>query len=380
MAKLPEPSGLARALPSALAQAGGAATISGIERNLHAGNSSGEANDQQWAYLREAFAQAIEMLVRSEVIHRDGDSITLTDKGWAQSRALDAADGGGESARPASSAPEPGAMIDLSDAKPYVSHQLRDGTKVMGYLRDDAQKYHGRPYVPPASDLLDALYRAEIDGVRVSEGLFSALREVGVTQGATDVLTGKCGVRIPGLGRAEPSRHPVGKPGRKPGLSWPRLVCEVLGELGDHADWPTIAESVGHQPLAEEHRSWREEVRQALRNNTVPKGHQYFDIAELGGTAIYTLTEQGKRLAAKRSEDDRAPTLSKLFAKAIALDDDSLTDYELYALLHLAAELGKPNVVQAIYQRLPEAFPDEDRYYMAGHLLDRAEEVRKATG
>lgn len=168
-----------------------------------------------------------------------------------------------------------------------------------------------------------------------------------------------------------------GRPGRRTGMTWERLLCEVLGELGGHADWAAIAEAVAKHPAASQYRAWREETRQALRNHTSPRGRSYFDVAELGDAAVYTLTDAGKRLAAKRSEDDRAPTLSKLFAKAVAADDASLTDFELYALLHLAAELGKPAEARAIYQRLPENFPEEDRYYMAGHLLDRAEEVQK---
>lgn len=73
-----------------------------------------------------------------------------------------------------------------------------------------------------------------------------------------------------------------------------------------------------------------------------------------------------------------APTLSKLFSKVVSHDDDSkLTDFELYALLHLAVELGKPAEARAIYHRLSENFPDEDRYYLARHLLDRADELRE---
>jgi hypothetical protein len=385
-----QPADIARVLPAALADAGGSVTLQGLEESLGPGGKikiSGMSTDQQKDYLREAFQQAIEILVRSgSAEHRD-DRVFLTDRGWAQARALGVVtpiSGQPSPQHVAANAAPVGPIIDVSQAEPYVrfTHQ---GVVVMGYLRDGVERYQGQPFVPPASALVDLLYRAEVDGVRSSDGLYTTLREMGVFASAVDILQRKCNVRLPGFEKEVRGSRGVavghvgrgGMPTRRTAVTWERLVCEVIAELGGHADWPTIAEAIGKHPASEENPGWREESRQALRNHTSPKGRGYFEVAEIGTQSVYTLTENGSRMAARRSEDERAPTLSKLLAKAVSHDDDGkLTDFELYALLHLAAELGKPAEAQAIYNRLPENFPDEDRYYLARHLIDHAEELR----
>lgn len=197
MAELPQPADIARVLPAAIAEAGGSLSITNLENSFSSNarvKIQGVQTSQQADYLKSAFLQAIEILVRARSAERSDDRVTLTDKGWAQAEALGVHP---PREQPTGRAPareeEKVATIDLSDAAPWVKQELRDGTVVMGYLRPDAQKYHGRPFVPPASALLDALYRAEINGVHVAEGFYSALKDVGAFRSATEILRGMNG-------------------------------------------------------------------------------------------------------------------------------------------------------------------------------------------
>lgn len=383
--KVPQPADIAKVLPAALAEAGGSFTTTDLEGRLSQGSKfkiAGMSGAQQTEYLREAFQQAIGILLRSGSAERSDDRIVLTDRGWAQAEQLGVP-------RPVANTGEDtesrGVTIDLSRALPFVRLKRDDGTVLTGYLRESAKASHGRPFIPPASRLLDDLYGAEIDGVTSSDGFWTTAWAVGVRQNAVDLLQSKCHVYLVGY---EPERraprsdvvpHAPGgvRPGRRTGITWERLVCEVIGENGGHADWPAIAAAVEQHAKASQFVGWRAECLQALRNHTAPAGRSYFEVAEIGERAVYTLTDQGSRMAARRSEDERAPTLSKLFAKAIATDGDGkLTSHELYALFHLAVELGKPVEAEIIYHRLPENFPDEDRYYTARHLIERARELR----
>src|SRR5436305_1179204 len=81
-----------------------------------------------------------------------------------------------------------------------------------------------------------------------------------------------------------------------------------------------IADAIGKRPESQIYQDWREETRQALRRHTEPSGRGYFSVAELGEGVVFTLTDQGQRMAARRSMDERAPTLSKYIAKAVAPD------------------------------------------------------------
>lgn len=390
MPGVPQATDIAKVLPAALAEAGGSFTLVGLLQKLGQASKfkiAGMSSERQVAYLHRTFQEAVELLIRSESVENKDDRIVLTNKGWAQAEALGVQRPRVVDAENPEATDEPlgGVTIDMSQARPFISLKRDDGTLLTGYLRDGAEAFHGRPFVPPASALLDDLYRAEVDGVRSSDGFWTTSREIGVSQNAVELLKQKCHVFL--VGYEPESRAPRsdlishtrrgGRPGRRAGITWERLVCEVIGELGGHADWQTFADAVGQHPLAQQYVSWREECRQALRNHTAPRGRSYFDVAEIGERAVYTLTEQGERLAARRTEDERAPTLSKMIAKAVNPGDDrKLTEYELYALFHLAVELGKPAEAEAIYHRLPENFPDEDRYYMARHLLSRAAELR----
>ncbi len=407
---------IARLLPIALARAGGSIDVDELERTLTRDKRfriSGMSGEHQTALLRQVLVNALDILTRSGTAVRSvtkdgaGSRISLTDRGWEQARALgeDSAD---DSARDSEDVPVSSAVpssrsgdsasIDLSDARPIVSCQSPSGTTIIGHLRDDAQRFHGRPYVAPASALLDQLYRAEVNGQLTEQGFYSAIMDTDAwgQRGALNVLRLNCGVRIisqipdvhlPGPwyeSRESRRTAPVvsrigrgGQPGRRLGMTWERLVCEVIAELGGHADWNAIAAAVQKRPEAEVAVGWREEARQALGNHTSPRGRGYFDVADIGSRVVYALTEKGQKLAARRTMDKRAPTLSKFLAKAVAADGETgLTAYEMYALLHLAVELGRPTDASAIYHRLPDGFPDEDRYYMAQQLLERADELK----
>src|SRR5439155_16596526 len=143
-------------------------------------------------------------------------------------------------------------------------------------------------------------------------------------------------------------------------------------------DWQSIASAAERRQEAQDQTAWREELIQALRTNTSPNGRGYFEAAELNDGVQYVLTEAGRKLASKRAEDERAPTLSKhLNAAADPQNDGKLTDMELYTLLFLAAHLGMPREARAIYHTLPPNFPDEDKYAMIPFWIDQAESSRR---
>ena len=110
-----------------------------------------------------------------------------------------------------------------------------------------------------------------------------------------------------------------------------------------------------------------------MRNHAAPRGREYFAVTDLGGRVVYALTEKGQKLASRRTEDERAPTLSKLVARAVDPNGAvRLTDMERYVLLFLATRLGKTAEAQAIYQRLPEGFPDDDSYAMIPMWIEQS--------
>lgn len=390
---------VARALPGVLAKVGGALLRSDLESELQAlplARGWDPTTERGQELRRETIDHGIAVGVAIGLIGRNGDALSLTDKGWETAglsylQAREPRRPAGLQVRKISAEEFGSGTIDLNEALAIVRYESHDGAIIFGNLRPDAQRFQGQPFVPPASALLDALYRAEIDGQLTERGFYSALRELGATGNATDLLESKCHVRLPGHVREErAARRDVvaikhlgrgGRPARRPGMTWVRLVSEVLDELGGHADWQGLATALEKRPEVEQYQAWREETRQALRKHTSPNGRSLFEIVELGDRTAYTLTEQGRRLAARRAVDDRAPTLSRYLAKAVsAAGDASLTPHELYALFVLAVELGKPTEAQVLYNRLPENFPDEDRYYFAGSLLDRAEELRRSGG
>lgn len=163
--------------------------------------------------------------------------------------------------------------------------------------------------------------------------------------------------------------------GRRPGATWPTLVCESIHELGGHADWRSIAAALERLPEASELVGWREESMQALSNNTGGRGRSYFEAAEVDGHPVFSLTENGRKLVKRRSQDDRAPTLSKHLAEAVNGDADKLTHIEVFTLLFLATRLGRVQDARRLYDRLPANFPDEDSYAMIPIWIDQAQQI-----
>lgn len=367
MAGLPQAADIAKVLPAALAEAGGSFTLAGLQQKLSQNSKfkiAGMSSERQVAYLSRTFQDAVTILIRSKAVEEKGERIHLTDKGWAQAESLGVKRPNGTDLAQAIEPPE--VTIDVTYALALVEMKRRDGTWIRGHLRMDAPKFQGRAFEGHFSELLDDLYSAEVDGHKTAEGFYAALREDGVSASARELLETKCRVRLIGLvperraARSNVIAHvgKGGRPGRRKGITWERLVCEVMGELGGHAEWAAIAEAAGRKPAVVEYLSWREECRQALRNNTAPAGRSYFEIAEVGSGSVYTLTEQGRKMAARRTEDDRAPTLSKLLAKALDPGEGaSLTDHELWALFHLAVELGSPPKREASTIGCQRTFP-----------------------
>jgi len=379
---------VAKLLPAAIAAAGGTISIAELEQKL--GRESrlkldGVRTERDHQLLQETFRAALTILQQRGSVKWDGERASLTDQGWDQARALGAV----RQRRPEMLDEEEDelvdahATIDVHEAAPMIKFSKDDGTIVWGYLSPDADRFQGTRFQPPAATLLDRLYnRSEFNGVRSTIGFYTALKSVGVTTSARALLETKCRVRLVGL---EPAtrvrgRHQITAPpsrGARPGRApWARIVCEVLAELGGHGAWQTLGLKIGDYPGVQDYPAWREECRQILRNNTTPLGRSYFDIAETGDGPVYTLTPAGHKLASKRTIDDRAPALSKYFAKALSPDaNDNLTEYEVYALMFLAIELGRPAEARALYHRLPEDFPDEGRYSMIPRMLERASDI-----
>lgn len=394
--RLPAPAELARRLPAAIAAAGGAISISELEQKLGPDSRmkvQGVRTERDRQLIRETFLDAVRILAQRGSLKWDGETVELTVQGWAQADALGAVprmQDGAEMSDAAESQPE--TTIDVRDALQIVEFTRHDGTQIRGYLAEDAERHNGTSFKPPAASLVDQLYpRSEINGNAAPGGFYSTLRRIGVSISAPVLLEQNCRVRL--VGRvpevrgyrsvAEPRvglRHVGrgGRPSRRP--SWERLVCEVMSELGGHASWQDIAAALRARPEVRDVPNWHEEALQAIRGHTTGRGKGYFDFADVGERSVYTLSAAGQKLASRRTVDDRAPTLSKYIATALAPDDAKLTPFEVYALLHLAVELGKPAEAEALYRRLPENFPDEDHYFMLPRLFERAAELAEGDG
>lgn len=382
--RLPAPAELARLLPAAIAAAGGFVSLSELEQKLGPDSRmkvDGVKTERDRHLIRETFLDAVKILVQRGSLDWDGEVAQLTPQGWEQADALGAVRTGRELNESAVEDAESETTVDVEDALQIVEFTRHDGTRIRGYLAEDAGKRQGTRFQPPAAGLVDELYpRAEVNGQLAPDGFYTTLRRVGVSISAPLLLAQNCRVRL--VGRFTPTRlghvGRGGRPSRRP--SWERLVCEVLSELGGHASWQDIAAAVKERPEVREVPNWQEETRQAIRSHTTGRGKGYFDVAEVGERSVYTLSAAGQKLASRRTVDERAPTLSKYIATALAPDDSKLTAFEVYSLLHLAVELGKPAEAEALYRRLPENFPDEDRYFMLSHLVERAAELAEGSG
>jgi len=229
-------------------------------------------------------------------------------------------------------------------------------------------------------ELLDGLYLAEINGEPANSGFASALLQNGSGVYLRNLLTEKCHVGIPGLERTS-RRTRVKQNGRRVGhrtdaISWPSILCEIIFELGGFAEWSAIAASLEKRPEAKADCTWREQCLQCLEAQRLLTGKAYFEIVDTGVGSAFALTEQGRNVVKKRSQDERAPSLSKYLVKAVhAAGDDKLTNLELYTMLFLAIRLGRAKDARIIYQRLPENFPDEDSYAMIQYWINEAEQM-----
>lgn len=273
--------------------------------------------------------------------------------------------------------------VDMSNAVPIVEHLCPDGTVIRGYLNETAVSVlTGRPLSVPPGQLLDTLYRAEVDGRESLLGLWTNLHDYDPTCRAVDFLIGECGVGLPGVDRDTLRRGGTrgieGSPlGSVPRRRWPTLLCEVIHDLGGHADLPAIIRAIQNLPESKKDVGWQEEAMQALKVHRIPHGKQYFDVADADGQEVFILTGYGLELARRKMRDGRAPILSKYFAQAVDVDGHGeLTDMELYALLFLATRLGRPKEAQMIYHRLPLGFPDEESYAMIPIWIEQAKHAQ----
>ena len=370
--QLPTAVDIAHEIPAMVAEAGGSFDLQNLEYSVsrrflprvHAIKREGGDD-----YLHQAFNDAITIVIRNGLINSSGTRLLLTEKGWEQAATV--IDRGGDGPQPLD--PDE-SVVDMSKAEPVIEFRRRD-TVVRGYLSESADQFHGKPLTMTPGQLLDEVYRTEIDGESAEVGFCTALRDNGLMRDISQLIE-KSGILLPGMSRPV-VRRGVRRPGRRPGATWPRVVCEVIAEAGGHADWPTIADAASRRPEAELDIGWRELALQALRNNTIPQGHCYFEAAEIGDKGVFALTDDGRRMASKRTLDDRAPTLSKYLASATDSNSNSpLTDMELYTLLFLATRLGKPAEARSIYHRLPPDFPDEDSYAMIPMWIEQAERTQ----
>ncbi len=378
MPPVPGPPEIARQMLTTVAHSGGSLNFSDIKARLwHVflpQLSAPYTETSATRLLDDLFKDALALLMRNRWVNAAGETLLLTEQGWqhagAQMRERQPAPGGAGSDVEVTT-------LDLSHAEQVIEYRFHNGVVVRGYLIDDLNRFHGKPLTMSAADLLDALYRAEIDGNPANTGFYSAIRQFGSTWHPPYLLVSKCHIRVPTM---ESAPHPAvsrqrhgGRPGRRVGMTWERLLCELIAADGGHADWPTIAAAAEQRPETEDEPVWREELRQALRNHAAPRGREYFAVTDLGGRVVYALTEKGQKLASRRTEDERAPTLSKLVARAVDPNGAvRLTDMERYVLLFLATRLGKTAEAQAIYQRLPEGFPDDDSYAMIPMWIEQS--------
>jgi hypothetical protein len=261
----------------------------------------------------------------------------------------------------------------------FVTRVLSTRTEkiLRGHLSEQAHEYHGKRLTLTPTELLDTLYLAQTGEDQAAMGFHAAMREAGINRSAADILLNECNVRLPGLATDDTAYRTLRTTLKKRSASWVRILCEVIADAGGRADWPSIARAAERRQEAQDQTAWREELIQALRTNTSPYGRGYFEAAEFNDGVLYVLTDAGRKLASRRAEDERAPTLSKhLSAAADPHNDGKLTDLELYTLLFLAAQLGMPAEARAIYHKLPPNFPDEEKYAMIPFWIDQAESSR----
>jgi hypothetical protein len=275
------------------------------------------------------------------------------------------------------------ADVDMSNAVAIVEHLCPDGTVIRGYLNENAVSvFAGRPLLAPPGHLLDMLYRAEVDGRESLLGLWTNLHDFDPTCRAVDFLMDECGIRLPGVDRrpvrpnASRDAHASSSPSVRR-RRWPTLLCEIIHDMGGHADMPSIIDAIQCLPESEEGLGWQEETMQALKVHRVPHGRQYFDVADVGGHEVFVLTEFGHAIVRRRFQDDRVPSLSKYLAKAIDEEDGAkrLTDIELYTMLFLATRLGRARDATTIFHRLPQDFPNEDSYAVIPLWIEQAEHM-----
>jgi hypothetical protein len=381
MALLPQPADIAREIPAMLAMAAGSMELLELEQRITARfwpEIHALRGDEGVGYLKQAYNDAVTIAIQRKLITSSGTKVFLADAGWemaADTRAR-------QPSAPAADAEEPPVIIDMSLAAPEIEYRFQNGLLIRGQLRPEAyEEFHGKPMTLSLRRLVDALYSAEIDGQPVNLGFGTALRTNGSGLYLLDLLSGRAHVKLVGFERRTPQGNvpaPHGRrSGRRPGATWPTIVCEVVQEHGGYADWPTIAGAVEHREESELDVAWREEVMQVLRNHTSPRGREYFEVVEADGRVVYALTDKGRKLAFRRAQDDRAPTLSKYLVKAVNPGDADgrLTNMELYTLLFLATRLGRARDARTIYHKLPENFPDEDSYAMIPFWIDQAEKT-----
>jgi len=336
-------------------------------------------------YLNQALDDAIAIAFRNGLISTAGTRLIVSPKGWEQAALIkgsrEAQGGGGDSGGRARRSIDRGSIgmrRFLIGDKSFPA-TATGATIVRAAIAEATAKNGGIPPLLPNGQPLSypplgrsgQPYAVNAWRMIEHEALIQEVIAVEMEGGDIRPLAEVVGLLDLG-GSNDAALRP--RRGRRPGASWPRIVCEVIAEAGGHADWPSIAAACARRSEADDNIAWREEARQALRNNTVPNGRGYFSLVELPDGVSYALTDAGRKLANKRTQDGRAPTLTKYLAEAAdPHGSGKLTDMELYALLFLATQLGMANEARMIYHKLPVDFPDEDRYAMIPMWIDQAE-------
>ena len=334
-------------------------------------------------YPKQLFDEAVTILVRQGLVNSAGERLLLTDKGWAQAAAMKAETGSPDEREAEPEDQGSDDVIDTTLAEPIIDYVRRDGTVIRGYLNEDfAAEVNGSPMTMPASQLLERLYRAEVNGEESSFGFWTTLRVNGVSRNAVDLIAERCGIRLPSVrGTRNQARElrarqtPSSSSGRR--TRWSTILCEVIDDLGGHATAEEVFTALERRPEVELTVDWREEAMQALRIHKAPQGRCYFDVTEIGGERKLVLTENGRKLVARRVHDERAPSLSKYLVRALDPNHAKpLTKLELYVMLFLATRLGLAKDASTIYSRLPADYPDEDSYAMIPLWIEQAKQMQ----